>query len=154
MAKAKPDAALVRRAIDVYVGVVYPDGPPVTVRSMLAVLRSFAGDFLETPTFIRDGNDPPRKYSLRLGNRVYPHMKLVCELSPDAKQFLFRADAHDVHCCPPPDSPEYAPFRQLMETNQQVVTEVEKAWADEGIPTLKTYLLDDLAKRKSDARPA
>src|SRR5438094_618792 len=147
MSAAKPDPALVRRAIDIYVREAYPDGPPVAVRSMLATMQAWVGEFFDAPVFVKDVPRDAKRYSMRLGNRFYPHMKLVFEVSPDGKSFLFRADAHDAHCCPPANAPEHTPFRDLMEKNQQIVTAVEKGWAAEGIPTIKTYLREDLARR-------
>jgi hypothetical protein len=149
MSGNKPDAALVQRAIDVYVKTAYPDGPPVAVRSMLATERSWAGHLTDAPVFIKDDPKNTTKYSMRLGNASYPHMKLVIERAPDEKQgFLFRADAHDAHCCPPAGTPEHDAFRQLMTKNQEVITAVEKAWAAAGVPTMKTYLQADLARRQ------
>ena len=147
-AQSKPDAALVQRAIDVYVRTAYPDGPPVAVRSMLATERSWAGHLTDAPVFIKDDPKNTTKYSMRLGNASYPHMKLVIERSPDGKGHLFRADAHDAHCCPPAGTPEHDAFRQLMTKNQEVITAVEHAWAAAGVPTMKTYLQEDLARRK------
>jgi hypothetical protein len=148
----RPDAALVRRAIDTYVKAAYPDGPPLAVRSMLATEETWRGDLLDAPVFVRDSPNDPKKFSMRLGNRFYPHMKLIIERAPDGSGHLFRADAHDAHCCPPMDSPEYPPFRDLMDKNQQVITEVERAWAEAGVPTMKTFLKEDLARRGHGAR--
>ena len=149
---ARPDAEQVQRAIEAYLRIAYPDGPPVAVSSMLATLRGYAGDFFKAPAFVKDDPARPTRYSLRLGNQFYPHMKLVAELAPDQKTFLFRADAHDAHCCPPADAPEHGPFRELMARNQQIISQVEKTWAAEGIPTLKSYLQQDLARRAESAR--
>ena len=149
MSGSKPDAALVQRAIDVYVKTAYPDGPPVAVRSMLATERSWAGHITDAPVFIKDDPKNPTKYSMRLGNAAYPHMKLVIERAPgDQQSFLFRADAHDAHCCPPAGTPEHDAFRQLMIRNQDVISAVEHAWAAAGVPTMKTYLQADLARRQ------
>ena len=148
MSVSKPDAALVQRAIDVYVRNAYPDGPPVAVRSMLATERSWAGHLTDAPVFIKDDQKNTAKYSMRLGNAAYPHMKLVIERGPDGESWLFRADAHDAHCCPPAGSPEHEAFRQLMKSNQDVITRVEQGWAAEGVPTMKTYLQADLARRQ------
>ena len=149
MSGNKPDAALVQRAIDVYVKTAYPDGPPVAVRSMLATERSWAGHLTDAPVFIKDDQKSPTKFSMRLGNASYPHMKLVIERAPDEQQgFLFRADAHDAHCCPPAGTPEHDAFRQLMTKNQEVISEIEQAWAAAGVPTMKTYLQADLARRQ------
>jgi len=151
----KPDAAAVQKAIDIYMDRAYGGADPqVTVRSMLATLRGYAGDFFKAPTFVKDDPRSPKKYTLRLGNRHYPHMKLVYELGPDAQTFLFRADAHDAHCCPPAGTPEHDAFRALMQANQETVAAIENAWADAELPTFKTFLKLDLAKRRAAAAGA
>ena len=146
-----PDDVL--KAVDTYIKVAYEDAaPPLTVQSQLAVLRSWKGPFFRSPVIASDGGQPPKRYSIRLGNRHYPHMKLRIEPSPDASRYLFRADSHDRHVCPPPTSPEYEAFRDLMEKNQKVVEAVERAWGDGGVPTFKTYLREDLARRRAEAK--
>jgi hypothetical protein len=35
-----------------------------------------------------------------------------------------------------------------MERNQRVVESVEGAWAESGVPTFKTYLREDLERRR------
>src|SRR5439155_6950427 len=152
MPDANPDAAVVQQAIDVYMRNAYGDAePPVVVRSMLATLRGYAGDFFKAPTFVKDDAKKPTKYTLRLGNRAYPHMKLVYELGPDQQTFLLRADAHDAHCCPPAGTPEHEAYRALMVTNQEIVSAIENAWAEANLPTFKTFLKVDLAKRRERA---
>jgi hypothetical protein len=153
MSDSGPDPAVVRRAIQTYMRVAYAGvEPPVIVRSMLATIETFAGDFFKTPTFVKDDPKSPKKYTLRLGNRHYPHMKLVYELGPDGRSWLLRADAHDAHCCPPQGTPEHDAFRQLMTQNQEIVSAIEKAWAAEALPTFKTFLQVDLARRQQQAQ--
>jgi hypothetical protein len=145
-----PDPQDVLRAVDVYVAVAYgPEPMPLTVQSQLAVLRSWKGPFFRSPVIASDGGTPPKRYSIRLGNRNYPHMKLAIERSPDGQGYLFRPDTHDVHCCPPAGHPEYAAFREMMEKNQELATRIEHALADAGLPTFKTYLQQDLARRQA-----
>ena len=146
-----PEREQVMRAIDIYLREAY-DQPPVTVRSQLAVLKTWGGPFFRAPVFVADEQPQGRRYSMRLGNRHYPHMKLRIEPSPDGSRYLFRADSHDRHVCPPPESPEHAAFRDLMERNQRVVESVETAWAEAGVPTFKTYLREDLARRQQQRR--
>jgi len=86
--------------------------------------------------------------AVRLGNYVYPHMKLVIEPRPDGRGYLFRADTHDRHVRVPPSSPEYAVFQELMEKNQKLAEGIEHAWATEGLPTFRTFLREDLARRR------
>ena len=113
----KPTPEQVWRAIDVYQKVAFQGKPPSTmVKSRLDELRA-AGDgaFYESKSLERDpGQSPPQKYNLQLGNHFYPHMKLVIEPTPDRAGFMFRADTHDKHIRPAPESKEYAMFTELM----------------------------------------
>jgi hypothetical protein len=150
MAAAKPDSAQVMRAIDIYMQIAYEEQtPPVTVRSLVSTLRAWGGNFFDAPVFATDSHDPPTRYSVRLGNPFYPHMKLVFQLSPNDQQFLFRVDTHDKHCCPPASTPDYTAFCDLMDRNQRQAEAIESAWAEAGLPTFKTYLREDLAKRQA-----
>ena len=143
-----PDDVL--RAIDAYLSVAYADATlPVPVKSQLAVLRSWKGPFFRAPVIASDGGTPPKRYSIRLGNRHYPHMKLAIERSPDGQGYLFRPDTHDTHCCPPAGHPEHAAFRKMMEQNLELATKIEAALAQQGLPTFKTYLQQDLARRQA-----
>lgn len=146
MAAKLPEPAQVWNAIEIYLRHAYERAQPsVTVRSLLETLRTWKGDFFAAPVFART---PPHRYCARLGNGFYPHMKLVFEPSPDGKQFLFKADTHDRHVCPPPESPEHGAFRELMDKNQRLADAIEADWASAGLPTFKAYLRDDLARRQ------
>ena len=139
------------RAVELYLKHAYPgSAPPAAVRARLDKLRAGGDDELfESELFERDVKDEPTKLSLRLGNKTYPHMKLVIERSPDGAGHLLRADTHDRHCCPAPESKEYAMFCQLMEANRKSADAVEHAWTGAGLPTFKEYLRQDLARRLS-----
>lgn len=148
MTPTKPSPADVMRAVDTYLKLAYDPSPlPVTVRSQVAVLRTWKGDFYRSPAIAADREDPVKRYSIRLGNRQYPHMKLAMELSPDASRYLFRADTHDGHVLPPHGTAEHDAFQRVMEENQHIAQAIESAWAAEGIPTFKTFLREDLARR-------
>ncbi len=141
--------AEVWRAIEVYLSLAYTSTLPSAVRAKLETLRSLKADeFYQSPIFERDGaGGSPQKVSLRLGNRLYPHMKLTIERSPDKSGYLFRADTHDKHVCPAPGTRDYAAFTQLMENNQKLAQAIETGWAEQRLPTFKTYLREDLARR-------
>lgn len=155
----KPEPAVVWRAITAYLAAAYEGAPsahgvpantPSAVKHRLESLRMApAADFYASPVFERDNPATPTKFSLRLGNRHYPHMKLVIERSPDGHGHLLRADTHDAHCRPAPGSRDHAAFCQLMEQNRDVADRIETGWAEQGLPTFKTYLRDDLARRKA-----
>ena len=154
-----PEPEVVWKAIDAFLKVAYGGPPPSAVRSRLETLRALDADaFYDSPVFERRGEGNTARIFLRLGNRFYPHMKLAIERRPDRHGFLFRADTHDSHCCPAVTSREYAAFRQLMEANQGVAQAVEAEWEREELPTFKTFLKEDLARRQiaaaAAARPA
>ena len=145
----KPTSPDVWRAIEVYLSHAYVDAQPSTsVRARIDALRGIdESGFFAAPQLERDPKEAPRKFSLRLGNHFYPHMKLVIESTPDGQSFMFRADTHDKHIRPAPASKEYAMFCELMENNQKLAEAIEQAWEESGLPTFKQYLRQDLARR-------
>jgi hypothetical protein len=147
-----PDPSLVWRAIDSYLKVAYGGPPPSAVRSRLETLHALdANSFYDAAVFEKKGDSANNRILLRLGNKFYPHMKLAIEKRPDRAGCLFRADTHDAHCCPANTSREYDSFKQLMELNQTVAQAIELEWEREGLPTFKTFLKEDLARRQANA---
>ena len=145
----RPDPALVWKAIDVYMADAYDHvPPPPTVRSLIALLRAWVGPLLNAPPFVKGGDAKRPRYSLRLGNHAYPHMKLVLEPGPNNGRYLFKADTHDRHVCPPAESPEFADFRKLMDENQRLSERIEGDWSAQGLPTFKALLREDIARRQ------
>jgi len=151
----KPAPELIWKAIETYLKWAYPpDGtaPPSAVSARLNTLRTTPPDaFYECAVLEKSGEKPgddPTHFSLRLGNRVYPHMKLVIDRAPDGRTFLLRADTHDAHCQPRPGSHEQAAFAELCRHNRVVAEQIEAAWESENLPTFKKFLRDDLARRR------
>lgn len=151
MSWPKPSSRELRSAIELYLRFAYVQSAPATVRAKIDALPVDQALF-SYPAFEADRKEPdPPRYSLRLGNARYPHMKLVVERSPDGHGHLFRADTHDRHIRPREGSPEAAQFQILMEFNQQTAEKIEAAWADAGLMTFKAYLRQDLARRSASA---
>ena len=145
----KPTVETAWKAIDAYLRLAYSESPSPNVASRLASLRGLSAEqFFASPTLERTSKDAPTRFDLRLGNRWYPHMKLTIERSPDRAAHLFRADTHDRHIQPAPGSRDYEAFRALMEKNQQLAGQIESAWEAQGLPTFKSYLREDLARRR------
>jgi hypothetical protein len=141
-----PDRETTWKAINIYLRHAYPAGsPPPSVKSQIESAHNWAGFFYDAPLFATTDN----RVLARLGNKFYPHMKLAIEMRPDGKGCMFKADTHDRHVRVPPESKEYNAFRQLMETNQKIAEQIEQAWAAEGIPTFKTFLREDLERRRT-----
>ncbi len=146
----KPSPSAVWQAIDIYLSNAYSGPPPSAVRSRLATLRSAPpAEFFDAAVFERDSAPSPARYALRLGNRSYPHMKLIVDRAPDGRGYLFRADTHDGHIQPPPGSRESRAFGELMQANRSIAEAIESAWEQKRVPTFKQFLRDDLARRKA-----
>src|SRR6266550_5982502 len=125
-----PNPKQVWQAIEAYLHCAYEGvNPPSAVHKRLESLRAAGenGAFFASGVFERDSSPAPKKYSLRLGNRFYPHMKLSIDERPDQEGFFFRADTHDRQICPSPASREFGVFRELMEKNQQLAQSIEAA---------------------------
>jgi hypothetical protein len=150
MAAELPSPELLWRAIEIYLREAY-DGPPKRdVQARLDGLRREPpGALYESRLLERDAD--VGRFRLRLGNRFYPHMKLLVEPSPDGQAYLFKCDTHDRHCCPAATSPEYGSFLQLMRRNEQIASRVEAAWETADVVTFKRYLREDLARRRAAA---
>ena len=137
------------QAVEIYLREAY-DGAniPKQVRDRLGELRTTAEDSLyEHGAFERDRTQPDGRIAIRLGNRVYPHMKLVVDTSPNGPWPLLCADTHDGHIAPAAGSPACEAFNRLMCLNAGIASRIETAWADAGLPTFKKLLKDDLARR-------
>ena len=144
-----PPAEQVNQAIDIYLSHAYQAQPPLATRSMLNLLKTWGGEFYSAPAFARTGEPACPRLTVRLGNSFYPHMKLALEPAPSGDTYLFKADSHDKHLCPAQNDPDYGAFMQLREKNQQIVDKIEHAWGEAGVPTFKTFLQADLARRGS-----
>jgi hypothetical protein len=148
----RPQPAAVWRAIELYLPVAYAGvSPSATVlRRLEALPRDCAlGDFYACPLFEIAGAPAPQRYSLRLGNAIYPHMKLLIGPTPRGDGYLFRADTHDRHVQVSPDSPEYSTLCDMLAKNHDIGTAIEAAWESAGLPTFKQYLREDLARRRA-----
>lgn len=139
------------KAIEIYLAIAYPAEPPAAVQGKLQALKTaHEADFYASSAFERLAAVGQTRYSLRLGNRFYPHMKLVIERAPHSTQILYHVDTHDRHVQLPPNSSESAAFAELARNNQDLCSRIEAAWDEQGLPTFKRYLREDLARRRGE----
>jgi CheY-like chemotaxis protein len=82
-----------------------------------------------------------RKFSLRLGNRRYPFMKLIFQESLVRDSFFFTVDTHDALDIKE-TTPDYQEWLAIKAYNAKVRDEIETAWREAGIPTLHDVLGD------------
>jgi hypothetical protein len=150
MAWRMPSCDQFWQAVEIYLAAAYDGACPPTTRSRVDNLREATPEnFYQSSQFEPVPKEQPVKYCFRLGNHWYPHMKLVIERAPDDETSLFRADTHDRHIQVSPESKEYAAFCELMGKNQALASRIESDWEAAGVPTFKSFLRRDLARRQA-----
>ncbi|MCB9831667.1 MAG: response regulator [Planctomycetes bacterium] len=80
-----------------------------------------------------------RKFSLRLGNRRYPFMKMVFQELLFRDCFFFSVDTHD-ELDIKETTPDYQEWLAIRDYNAQVKSRVEELWRSNEIPTLADVL--------------
>src|SRR5262245_45564423 len=143
---------VLRRAIEVYLGLAYPTGqPPEAVRRRLEwPSDTDATTLLLRPPFERVGKEGAvggAIFALRLGNTRYPHMKLQIQPWPNAAGFLLSVNTHDQILGLDPGSADAPAFRELQVENQRLKEAIEQAWDHEGLPTFLRYLREYIESR-------
>jgi len=129
-------ADVVQRAIAIYQDLAYGTGgrprKPVElprqggVESLLAM---FQKEQVETiPGY------PCHRYSLRLGNRNYPFMKLLLQEHLVAGEFFFAVDSHDQMEIKP-DYPDYEAWMAVRRFNRDLKRQIEQVFLKEGLDT-------------------
>lgn len=82
-----------------------------------------------------------RRFTLRLGNRRYPFMKLVFQESLIRNSFFFGVDTHD-ELDIKETTPDYAEWLLIRDYNARVKEKVEREWKDLDVPTFEDVLED------------
>ncbi|MEQ1630817.1 MAG: response regulator [Planctomycetota bacterium] len=77
---------------------------------------------------------PCVRYSLRLGNRNYPFMKLVLQEHLVAGEFFFTVDTHDQMEIKP-DYPDYESWMAVRRFNRELKQQIETAFDRHGLDT-------------------
>ena len=131
-------ASSVRLAVDLYLRHAYPAAARWRAPSVDLSGGESARDLL--PRFEDEseesGGRHVGRYVLRLGNSRYPHMKLVLEESILSDEYAFAVDAHD-DLNVAPDAPDYARWNAVRDHNRKVAEEIEQAWEEEDVPTIR-----------------
>jgi hypothetical protein len=143
----RPAPADVWRAVEAYLALAYDGAPPAAVAERVGRLRAASEDGFYACDAFERGDD---RYALRLGNRFYPHMKLVVLAAPGGRA-VFRADTHDRHLFDVPgvSSPRFA---ELMARNEALARAIEDAWSASGLLTAREHLRDQVASWRASRR--
>lgn len=146
--------ALVQRAAGIYLDLAYGGSggprrmPNLTLPADADAERVLALFHREV---VADGDAQRRvRYSLRLGNRNYPFMKLVLQEHLVDGEFIFGVDTHDDMEIRP-DFPDYEAWMAVRNFNRKLKAEIEAQLASEGLPTAAA-LKDVLSQRAQDTK--
>lgn len=77
---------------------------------------------------------PCHRYSLRLGNRNYPFMKLLLQEHLVAGEYFFAVDTHDQMEIKP-DYPDYEQWMAVRRFNRELKRQIEQGFAQAGLDT-------------------
>ena len=158
-AETLPAGEVVQRAIAIYLEVAYPGGAPAEVTGRVPAASIDVGRWLADETVERDppgaGPQDARAFALRLGNSVYPHMKLRLARPPRHPGLVFSVDSHDEFLAARAES-EAGPLEAMKRHNAEIARTIHERWERAGIPTERSYLRAKLAETRRaspEARP-
>ncbi|MGN6367279.1 MAG: hypothetical protein ACTHN5_03370 [Phycisphaerae bacterium] len=145
-------AYILQQAIDLYLKNAYPSGnvPPPT-QSRAKPIQDLSPSE-NVPEFLLETEKSAtlHGFALRLGQPLYPHMKLIIEPAPPpSTMLLLRVDAHDRHLHAAPGSPDETWLASIRTSNKELGERIEAAWSSHGLPTFKDFLRSQLAARKA-----
>ena len=161
-------AHILQEAMELYLKAAYPDGGPAMpegVRKLVSGIRALPKEGkVPLEMLEKEVTDSRCGYVLRLGQPMYPFMKLAIDECPAVSGegggegsagaarrggVLLRVDVHDEHLHAAPGSPDAAWLASVRASNRDLSQKIEAAWAAAGLPTFKEFLRKQLERRKS-----
>ncbi len=127
-------ASTVNAAIDIYLRLAYGDAVAREEHAKRFDPETPIEDVLST--FDRE-DGKLKAYALRLGSQEYPHMKLVLREAFFPDEYAFVVDRHDGFAFPR-NEPGYEEWLRLKEQNYRLKKEIQKAWFEAELPTMRT----------------
>lgn len=145
-------AHTLQQALRIYLQFAYPGGhyPPAALSKIDAITSLDPSADVPLNLFETDCANSVKSYAIRLGQPLYPHMKLVLDPIPVAgggtseDSFLLRVDTHDRHLHAAPGSPDAAWLTSIRASNKDLTEKIERAWREADLPTFKSFLKKQL----------
>jgi CheY-like chemotaxis protein len=149
MRRAEITRGIVAKAVAIYLDLAYGGGQQRRVPVLElpedaqpdAVLGQFQREKVEDPA-----GQSCTRYTMRLGNRNYPFMKLLLQEHLVAGEFYFGVDTHDQMDIRP-DFPDYEAWMAVRRFNGNLRKRIEAQFVAEGLPTAATIC--EIARRRS-----
>lgn len=151
-----PTGAELRRAIALYLYHAYDNEPPERILQSHPIEDDTdPRQWLMRDQVERDPSDAPleqvRSFVLRLGNKLYPHMKLRLTRAPRRDFYVFSVDSHDAFLHAKPGSPDQKALEELKRFNNNLARSIHAAWDKAGLNTEHAYLRRLIAEAKGNA---
>ena len=149
-------ARILQNALRIYLQFAYPGGhyPPAALPAIEAIRGLDPAADVPLSLLETDCADAVKSYALRLGQPLYPHMKLVLDPIPlpgggrSEESFLLRVDTHDRHLHAAPGSPDAAWLASVRASNKDLTEKIERAWCEADLPTFKAFLKKQLQNQR------
>ena len=146
-----PPIADIRQAAEIYIDQAYPDARPPEVQQFLPDADVDPATWLMSGLAERapsdyDPLDQVRSFALRIGNRLYPNMKLRISRPPNSSCAVFHVDAHDAMLKAPAGSTDHVALQDIKAHNAELTARITAAWEAAGLLTERAYLRQEIAR--------
>ncbi len=148
-----PNSHQIADAIRIYLDLAYGKEIPLPIRRFIPPGQFVPAQWLMNDFIERDFDRKPegqkiRSFGLRMGNSIYPHMKLRITLPPKSNRFLFQIDSHDEVLTAPSSSADLAALEELKRHNASLVEQMVTSMDAAGLLTERGYLREGIARAR------
>jgi hypothetical protein len=154
-----PSSEEIHRAVEIYLRHAYGGEPPEHVSDLLPPEGAFSPkDWIFQEMAERepetDNLSELKTVAFRLGNALYPNMKLRLSRPPQDPVFLFSVDSHDAMLLAPEGSPDHKMLEELKTHNAKVAEAIHAEWDHADLPTERTYLRKKIRQARDEQESA
>lgn len=139
-----PTAREIARAVNIFLRWAYDGSPPLATERFVIRLDSDVAEWLMSDVSERSPAEEPieavRSFALRIGNSVYPHMKLRLSRPPNQQVYVFTVDSHDAMLKVAGRSADYDELEALKRHNAEIASKIDAAWENAGLLTEHEYM--------------
>lgn len=159
--EGRPSAQQILLAVEIYFRLAYgPDLPALKCSPPEGLGADDKGPevdrWLMSDAVDRDPPGAPleevRTFSLRLGNRRYPHMKLKISRPSQEPFYVFCVDSHDTFLRAIGSAADHEALEELKAYNNALAHDIRNGWQQANLPTEESYLRHKLAQARKGTR--
>ena len=140
-----PTADEVQRAVAIFLARAFSGDAPASAEEFCPPADADMSQWLMSDIAERTPDacaplDEVRSFALRIGNEIYPNMKLRISRTPNGGEWVFHVDAHDAMLRAPAGSPDAAALEDLKAHNAAITRAIHADWEAAGLLTERRYL--------------